>query len=267
MHGYHYVNTGLNTDLECHHDLIWKLGLHHGLESNQKNISIHTDRILQKLNAEHKQHNDKHLIISSELLAFLDDFRKLKPILAVFDNRDIKFIACLRRQDTFLESLYQQVVKDGISDTFQTWYPKAKKISNYNLLIANLLQITKKENIVINTFNSKKNGFNPTAEFLVSAGLLHTETNLIQNDFHNKRLPSACINIIRLSNYLNLKINHKLVRLFSKCRGAFPRLKNRGKYLSNSQRTIIRREHNASNKALTEQLKLPPHIEKEILSW
>ncbi len=264
--GYHYVKTGLNTDLQCHHDLIWTLGLHQGPDYVQRDIQDNKDMVLQELAAEHKQHSDKHLIISSELLTFLGDFKRLAPILAIFNDRDIKFVVNLRRQDTFLESLYQQVVKDGISDTFETWYPKARNIADYNLLINNVLQVTEKENIIIDIFNSRKKGFNPTREFLSSIDL-HDKTIGVENCSKNERLPASCIKIIRFSNSLNLKINYKLIDFFSKYKDRIPLLSNNGGYLNDDQSATILREFNISNKALTDQIKLQHDVEQEILSW
>ena len=55
QHGYHYVNTGLNKDLQCHHDLIWKLGLHHSPDYVQKNIQKYKKKTFLELAAEHQQ--------------------------------------------------------------------------------------------------------------------------------------------------------------------------------------------------------------------
>ncbi len=265
-HGYHYVSTGLNNELQCHHDLIWKTGLHCGPDYVQKDIQKYRNTTFQELTAEHQQCSDKHLIISSELLTFLDEFNKLTPILSIFKKRDIKFIVNLRRQDTFLESLYQQVVKDGVGDTFQKWYPKARKIADYNHLIKNLLQITEKENITIGIFDSSKKDFNPIKDFLSSIGL-HNTTIPIENCYSNKSMPSSCIKIIRLSNYLNLKINYQLVNFFSKHINKLRFLDSRKGYLNDKQRKIIMREYSTSNKALTELIELPHTVKQNILSW
>ena len=266
-HGYHYMNTGVGIGLKCHHYLIWALGLHQGPAFVPKDIQKNKDAILQELAAENTQHSDKHLIISSELLTFLDDFKKLAPILEIFKNRDIKFIVNLRRQDTFLESLYQQIVKDGLDETFKTWFSKTRNAADYNQLIRNILQITEKENIAIGTFNnSHKREFNPIKAFLPLIDI-YDETITIENIYTNKRLPTTCIKIIQLSNSLNLKINHRLVNFFLKHKNIMRLLDNNGKYLDNEQRAAIREEYKASNKALTEQIEMPLDVKNEILSW
>lgn len=265
-HGYQYMNTGLNTDLQCHHDLIWSLGLHQGPSYVPDEIQKNKDRILKQLADENKQHSDKHLIISSELLTFLDDFKKLEPILTIFEDRDIRFIVNLRRQDTFLESLYQQVVKDGVGDTFQTWYSKAKSIADYNRLINSLLQITHQQNITIGIFNSAIPEFNPTKDFL-SAINLHDPTIMVKNNLLNERLPANYTKIIRFSNRFNLNINYALLQFFSKYKDRFQLFNKQKGYLNHQQRAAIKHEYSASNKALTEQIALPNHIKQEILSW
>ncbi|MCP5242750.1 hypothetical protein [Nitrosomonas sp.] len=264
--GYHYVSTGLNNDLHCHHDLVWKLGLHSGPGYVCKDIRKHSNKTLAGLATEHAQHSDKHLIISSELLTFLDDFKELEPLLSIFKNRAIRFIVNLRRQDSFLESLYLQVVKDGVGDTFQTWYHKARKIADYNLLINNILQVTQKDSLRIGIFGSGKKERNPAEDFLSSIGL-DDKTFIVENRFQNVRLAAACIKIIRISNSLNLKINYKLVDFFTRHKERFYFLNNHTAYLSVKQRKAIRNAYRASNQALTDRIELPLHVKQEILSW
>jgi hypothetical protein len=264
--GYHYLNTGLNSDLHCHHDLVWKLGLHAGPDYVCKDIQRHKNETLAELATEHAQHTDKHLIISSELLTFLDDFSALKPFLSIFGNRTIRFIVNLRRQDSFLESLYLQVVKDGISDTFQTWYPKAKHIADYNLLISKILQITEQASLKVGIFGNEKKESNPVEDFLSSVGL-DDKTFTVENHFQNVRLAAVCIKTIRISNSLNLNINYKLVDFFTRHKARFCFLNNHTTCLSVKQKRAIRDVYRASNKVLTDRIELPPHIRQEILSW
>jgi len=260
------MNTGLNTDLQCHHDLIWSMGLHQGPSYVPDEIQKNKDRILKQLVDENKQHDDKHLIISSELLTFLDDFKRLEPVLAIFKDRDIRFIVNLRRQDTFLESLYQQVVKDGVGETFQTWHSKSRAVADYNRLIKNLLQITRPQNITIGVFNNTAPEFNPAKEFL-SAIHLHDPTIIVQNNFLNERIPAYYTKIISVSNRFNLNVNYALLKFLLKYQNRFPLLNKQKGYLNNTQRAAIKHEYSASNKALTKQIALPDHVKREILSW
>jgi len=217
QHGYHYIQTGLNHTLKCHHDLVWKLGLHKGPSYVEENVEKYKEEILVSLRSEVENNPDKDLILSSELLTFIGDFKKLNPVLEIFKGKEVNYIINLRRQDRFLESLYQQVVKDGVGLTFEEWFHRSKGVGNYNALISKLLQITKKENVTVDIFDSRIPNLHPTENFLLALGLEkeYLKSFNIENLRENESLSRGQINKLQASNLLNPNLRFDLLRKFT----------------------------------------------------
>lgn len=247
-----YVHTGLHKDLKCHHELIWKLGLHQGPSYVDKNIDQEKSKVLDQLANENRKYKERDLIISSELLTFVDSYDKLLPIMDLFADREIYFLVSLRKQDEFLESLYQQIVKDGSPETFNGWFAHAKHIANYENLIDKLLALVSKEHIKVNLFNSKKRDFHPIKDFLRALGFssLELEQLHIENKFENESLSNEAIEMIRLSNQLGLDINYFLVEKLKQLSHT------KARYLNEEQRAEIARYFNETNKNFIKKLSL-----------
>ncbi len=258
--GFHYIKTGLSQSLKCHHDIVWKLGLHIGPSYVEKDIQKYKDEILSGLFAENEKYSDKDLILSSELLTFLNDYEKLNPILEVFNNREIKFIINIRRQDRFLESLYQQVVKDGTSIPFGEWLKQSREVANYNKLINKLLKITSKENIIIDIFDTNSQELFPVEKFLISLGfdeefILNME---IKNSIENESLSKEQIEIIRKSNKLDYDARYKLLEKFLTDNQS--NSIDKASYLNDKQRENIINSFRKSNDILIESMDLSDKI-------
>ncbi len=258
--GFHYIKTGLSQSLKCHHDIVWKLGLHIGPSYVEKDIQKYKDEILSGLFAENEKYSDKDLILSSELLTFLNDYEKLNPILEVFKNREIKFIINIRRQDRFLESLYQQVVKDGTSLSFAEWLKQSREVANYNKLINKLLKITSKENIIIDIFDTNSQELFPVEKFLISLGfdeefILNKE---IKNSIENESLSKEQIEIIRKSNKLDYDARYKLLEKFLTDNQS--NSIDKASYLNDKQRENIINSFRKSNDILIESMDLSDKI-------
>ena len=217
QHGYHYLQTGLNHNLKCHHDMVWKLGLHKGPSYVEENIEKYRQDILDSLRAEVAGNQDKDLILSSELLTFIKDFKKLDPVLEIFKDKEIKYILTLRRQDRFLESLYQQVVKDGVSQTFEEWFHHSRGVANYNVLVTKLLLITTKENIIIDMFDTRISNLHPTENFLLSLGFdeRYLKGLNIENIRDNESLSKEQVDKLQASNVLNPNLRFSLLKGFA----------------------------------------------------
>ncbi len=259
-HGFCYIKTGLSESLKCHHDIIWKLGLHVGPSYVEKDIQKYKDEILNSLIDENKKYHDKDLIFSSELLTFLDDYEKLNPILEIFSNREIKFIVNIRRQDRFLESLYQQIVKDGTSLSFNEWLEQSREVANYNKLINRVLKITSKENIIIDLFDTNSQKLFPVEKFLILLGfdeefILKME---IDNSIENESLSREQIEIIRKSNKLDYNARYKLLEKFLSDNKSNSIMK--ASYLNNKEIKNIISSFRKSNNALIELMDLSDNI-------
>lgn len=265
QHGYHYMQTGLNHNLKCHHDLVWKLGLHRGPSYVEEDIEKYREEILDSLRAEVENNPDKDLILSSELLTFLGDFKKLDPILEIFKDKDVKYILNLRRQDRFLESLYQQVIKDGVGNTFEEWFHNARGIADYNALVSKLLQITTKENVIIDMFDSRIPDLHPTENFLLALGFEKTYVKSfnIENLKENESLSRGQIDRLQASNLLNPHLRFELLRQFTEENSESHVAK--AKYLDDAWRKRIIDSFQSSNLKLIERMELSPDAAEYLL--
>ncbi|AKF24128.1 hypothetical protein YH65_00940 [Sulfurovum lithotrophicum] len=256
-HGYHYIQTGLNHDLKCHHDLVWKLDLHKGPSYVEQDIAKYRNEILRDLAAEVEAHKGKNLVVSSELLTFIGDFRKLKPLLDVFKDKKVKFILNLRRQDRFLESLYQQVVKDGVSLTFDEWLHRSRGIANYNMLVSRLLMVTTKKNVIIDVFDSRIPHLHPTENFLVSLGFdrAYLKSFNIENKKENESLSLEQVHKLRVSNSLNPNLRYELMNQFMEDNNSMETEK--AQYLDSEKRQKIIASFHDSNTKMIDMLQIP----------
>jgi len=265
QHGYHYLQTGLNHNLKCHHDLVWKLGLHNGPSYVEKDIEQYKQEILDSLKAEVANNPEKDLILSSELLTFIGDFKKLDPILEIFEGKEIKYILNLRRQDRFLESLYQQVVKDGISQTFEEWFHASRGVANYNVLVTKLLQITTKENVIIDMFDARIPNLHPTEKFLLSLGFdqEYLRGFNIENIRENESLSKEQIDKLQASNMLNPNLRFALMQDFAE-KNSDGKVE-KAKYLNDEWRNKIIDSFQISNLKLIGMMELSPEMAKYLL--
>lgn len=265
QHGYHYFQTGLNHNLKCHHDLIWKLGLHKGPSYIEEDIQKYKQEILDGIKAEVANNPDKDFILSSELLTFIGDFNKLKPVLDIFQGREIKYILNLRRQDRFIESLYQQVVKDGIAQSFQEWFDKARSVGNYNVLITKLLKISSKEHVMIDIFDSRISNLHPTENFLLALGFdkAYLSGFNIENVRENESLSKDQIDRLKASNMLNPNLRFALIQEFTEMNshGNF----EKAQFLNDEERKRIIDSFQISNLKLIENVGIRPEIAKYLL--
>ena len=258
QHGYHYLQTGLNHNLKCHHDMVWKLGLHKGPSYVEEDIDKYQQEVLDSLRAEVANNLEKDLILSSELLTFIGDFKQLQPVLDIFEGKEIKYILNLRRQDRFLESLYQQVVKDGVESTFEEWFHHSRGIANYNVLLNKLLQITTKENVIIDIFDARIPNLHPTVNFLVSLGFdkEYLQGFNIENIRENESLSREQIDKLQASNILNPNLRFALMQEFAEVNSSGD--VEKAEYLNDEWRKRIINSFQISNLKLIETMELSP---------
>lgn len=265
QHGYHYLQTGLNHQLKCHHDMIWKLGLHKGPSYVEENINEFRQETLDSLAAEVDNNPDKDLILSSELLTFIGDFSKLQPVLDIFKDKEVRYILNLRRQDKFLESLYQQVVKDGVGETFEMWFHKSRSIGNYNALLTRLLQITIKEFVTVDVFDGRIPHLHPMENFMCSLGFdrAYLKGFEIENIKENESLSRKQIDKLQASNLLNPNLRFDLLREFAEENSRSD--VEKAQYLDDAWRNKIIESFEISNLKLIETMGLSSDKSKYLL--
>jgi len=258
-HGYHYMETGLNEKLKCHHDLIWGLGLHKAPPYALKNVKKNHNLLINLIKEEIEKYKNKHFIISSELLFFIQNFKEINKITDNFieDKRKIIFIVSLRRQDTFFESLYQQIIKDGETVDFEQWMKRAKILGNYNMLLGRIMDISERKNIRINIFDSRKENFNPVKEHLV---MLDIQEDIIksldvENVKENQSLSLEQVEKLRAFNRSKGNNRYQLIQSFYEENRA--NKENRAVFFDEIKRDDIIKMYVESNLNLVKRMNIP----------
>ena len=161
-----------------------------------------------------------NIIISSEGFSsiwFPNALNSLNMIKSYFKNRKIKIICYLRRQDYYLESSYNQVIKAGHFDsTIQDYISKRIKIGNcdYYHLLTVYSEVFGKENIIVKTFEPK---INPRTQ------IFHDFMDILGlKDYSKLKIPKATVNrsfskeMIEMVNMVPQQQRRKLMRLLDK---------------------------------------------------
>jgi hypothetical protein len=86
---------------------------------------------MKEILAEAKDRDMKHVVLSSEYLWSRMPEPPIRQMAKALKGHEVRIVACLRRQDRWLEASYLQSVKNGESRNFETWLEAfvARKIS------------------------------------------------------------------------------------------------------------------------------------------
>lgn len=103
-----------------------------GDKTNTSEETIEVEKIIQKTKIDALT-NQKDIVISSEILFSNVTIEKLSNIKDEFCDFDIKIICFLRRQDTYAESFYCQMIKMGRTYTFNEFMKNSNFDWNVNL--------------------------------------------------------------------------------------------------------------------------------------
>lgn len=150
---------------------------------------------------------NKNIIISSEIFFSNISKEKLFQIKAEFSDFDIHIICFLRRQDTYAESFYCQMIKMGESYDFKHFL----RISNFDWYqnIKEYEEVFSKEKITISPFEQRI--FEETrieAYFLSLLGINSSDEFVKLVDFENQSFSRIIIEILRVINkYKMIPIN------------------------------------------------------------
>lgn len=125
------------------------------------------------------------------------------------NNYQVKIIVYLRRQDQFLSSRWNQMIKDTfISDSWEkhlkTWLPKRKKALEYYTKVSEMAGVFGKENIIVRRFD--RGAFyhgNIYEDFLQAVGTELTPDFHIPEEEANLRLTENLCEIQRAVNTLS----------------------------------------------------------------
>lgn len=163
----------------AHHDLAYLFGF----SSKPTKLKITSqNRLHNALKNECDEKNCNEVIISSE--AFIN-FKNRKPLIEfkrAFRSFKIKPIIYLRRQDKFCESLYKELIKNGL-----TYFDQASEfmlVPNYFNKAELFSKVFGKENVILKIFDNPANKSNLVDSFLQNLGRTTAEFALLKTGIY-----------------------------------------------------------------------------------
>lgn len=206
-----YPVTGQAAD-HAHHKLAFSL-----TDNNYETWSeAQRIQLFEQLAAEIDRGDANTIVLSSELfLDRLEHIRTSKEFGAILDGCSLRVICVLRRQSTFLESLYRQFIWDTTHrltddpDVFLTRYPW---VGDYHTVLSRWAGFVGKENIEPVVYEQARNAEGCIKRF---CGLVGVDTGTMgEDDFDVAKnvLPAATLatEVMRISNaYEGLSIEQR----------------------------------------------------------
>jgi hypothetical protein len=152
-------------------------------------------RSFQKL-ARLSHAKEKNIILSSETFSLLENVSELKPLLA---DCPVKIICYLRRQDNYIQSMYNQSVKGG--GFYQDIEAYHSDNLDYYEMLENWSEVFGKNNIIARVYE-KEQLVNQDLidDFLHTLGLALTEEYRIPAKNPNPRLSPMVLEYMRCIN-------------------------------------------------------------------
>lgn len=191
-----YKNSG-------HHELAW------AIRKKEHNI---VDKLFSHILK--KRGSCDRILLSSEDFEFVSDLSYLKEIL---NGHAVDVVVCLRRQDRYLESEYNEHVKNFnirySEDIFKFFmYHKFDARFNYKNLLDNWSNISSDKNVKILSYDNVINSGNLIQEFLKTSIGIECLDILTQDDLairSNVSInPVALIYLTRLNKERNISIDY-----------------------------------------------------------
>jgi hypothetical protein len=212
-------------DKFCHHKLYWLLNPENvSKEKKQLIAGENLDLNYQALKEEFDKSGAHSLVISSELFSNHDITSSLDKLRSFFKEFKINIIVYLRKQDDFLLSMYNQVVKNNrYTGTFTECFNSWKKIIyniNYADFLSSLEKIFCKDNIIVRIYEQHQFVGGSIYYDFIDCLEINDKLNFfyIPQGKRNLSLPHDMIEIKRFANSLDLDddAHGKLIQLLAK---------------------------------------------------
>lgn len=192
--GYYYPETGKVDD--CHHGIAFYWGDYHAF---RKRFDIHENQ-LSRLAEELHSHLNKNILISSE--CFLLHSVNWEEFLNIFPHNNIKIIIYFRRQDLFIASRYQELVKGNqIILPPDEWIETNFYPNEYLGTLNRLSNYVGKKNVIVRVYEKQQFvGGSIFSDFLDIFSIPMTDDFVISDKNFNPHLSRNALEFNRLLN-------------------------------------------------------------------
>jgi len=260
-HGYKYADTGLF--YATHHPLAWSLhkkayemgtGRYWRHASRYARLDRSPEEYWMALRQEIEDCFLPFYIISSEEFGVVLDLHVITQLLVEYlSDLEVKFIVYIRRQDQFLQSVYNQAVK-GEEDRFTgDFWSYVQPILNeggadYLKLLSIIADVFGDSNIIVRVYEKEQLRENIFVDFLDAIGISNYAEFQFPQNVYNPGLSNRALLIARALNRVPVSADvrtHLMNRLQSLCVTQQPFLEH--DFLSPRERVELLRRFDRSN--------------------
>lgn len=235
--------------------------LAHALREKQPkyigNIKIDKSSCISDIRRDIINSDCKNIIISSEHFSLAREKTQIQNIFNIFEDlfKSIKVIIYLRRQDSYIESLWSQRIKLGmITKSFEDFFAEQTKTSSaldYYQLLAPWSEIFGIENITVKPF--EKTQFvdhDLLTDFLEYIGYKFIPVN---NTLQNTSPSTEYLEALRMFTKSIKDVNERMIfaRIFRKLPIKFDN--NKYTFLTNEKRKLLLDKFNESNQRIAQE--------------
>lgn len=201
--GYYYPKAGITASTQGHHMLAWALeGKGHRVEiSTGKKFDLTT--VWQDFLSEVKSVDVDNIILSTEYLATITDTQKIQSVKNYFSNYKINIILCVRRQDSYMLSLYAEAVKAGYGKSFRKFFEDKKDFCDYVACIERWEEVFGNGSVSLQLFRKGK-GDEILRDFFKNIDLFDIDIAELRHSGRRLNLspPGKLIKLIRILNLI-----------------------------------------------------------------
>lgn len=188
-----------------HHPYAWSLGVKHPHYREEMGSSVEiAGKYLEEADG-------RHIVLSSEDFEFIGPL-EMKIVIREFDGLDIRVVAYLRPQDSYLESEYAQHVRmdeSRYSGDIRDFYMKFDFMQRYNYLqlLKPWEEVFRRENIVVRPFQQGQfSGQDLFRDFCEVLGISRYEDfSHPKREDANVSLSARALRVLRELNKLELE--------------------------------------------------------------
>lgn len=178
-------------------------------KSNEE-LDINADNWIQVWKYLKEKLEKQNVILSLEEAYLWSPSELLAKMKEMYDN--IKVIVYLRRQDRYIESIWNQSIKGEpcITDTFDEFVEQKKNSDNYRYFhkLEQLADIVGEENIIVRVYEKQQflgEKKNIVSDFFCALGINVEWKDFSEVTIKNERLRSNYVEIKRIVNSLNIE--------------------------------------------------------------
>ena len=202
-HGYYYPASATLPFIPGHHMLAWALLYGDSKVDDVTGVCVDLSSAWDDLLAELKSVDCDNFIISAESFSLFSSINQIRKVKTLFSGYEVKINVCLRRQDQYFLSFYQEEVKKGYSKSLSDFIEEQKTIGDYAALIEDWASVFGEDNISVRLFKKTSNEHELFKDFFDQIGLTDMDVSELKH-LDRKYNVSPPMKMIKFFRWMNL---------------------------------------------------------------